>query len=190
MKSRQRVIQSILSRFGIYRKKLASTLNIFKQPRKGTVNGEGAAFFVVTGLKDAKAIASIEGVKTFYKADAQKLRDGVEVFIREAGLYPVDIDLVLLGKNGNKASDANLDHFSKTVFPKSNIGFFKHLTGEYPVASAFAMWLAARVLQDRHIPEVVLFKQASRPVRNVLILNSWFETHHSVMLLKSCRDII
>jgi 3-oxoacyl-[acyl-carrier-protein] synthase II len=184
------VSQNILARFGIFKKKLASTMNVFAQGRKGTINGEGAAFFLVTGNQDDHCLATIEGVRTFYRADPQRLRDGIEIFIREQGMKPSDIDLVLLGKNGNKISDTHLDLLNKAIFPKSAVGHFKHLCGEYPSASAFALWLGARILSERHIPEVVLFRQASRPARNVLIFNSWFETHHSIMLLKSCRGII
>jgi 3-oxoacyl-[acyl-carrier-protein] synthase II len=181
------VSHDILSRFGIFRRKLASTLNIFKQPRKGTVDGEGAAFFLLTGSADDAAIATIEGVKTFYKANPQRIRDGIEIFIREAGLRPSDIDLVLLGKNGNKASDTHLDLLCKNIFPKSSLGLFKHLSGEYPSSTAFAVWLGARILSERHIPETVLFKQVTRQVRHVVIFNSWHETHHSVILLRSCQ---
>jgi 3-oxoacyl-[acyl-carrier-protein] synthase II len=182
--------KTLLERFGIFRRKLASTLNVFKQLRKGSINGEGAAFFVVTGTEDDHSIACVQGVRTFYKTDPHRLRDGIEIFIREAGLRPAEIDLVLLGKNGDKVHDTHLDLLGKTIFPKSSVGLFKHLSGEYPCASAFALWLGARILSERHIPEVVLFRQVSRPVKHVLIFNSWFETHYSVILLRSCRSII
>lgn len=184
------VSHEIQNRFGFFRKKLASTINLFKQPRKGTVNGEGAAFFLVTSTPDKNCLASVESVRTFYKADAQRLRDGLEVFIREKGLTPGEIDLVLLGKSGDRIGDKPLDLLVKEVFVRSSIGAFKHLCGEYPTSSAFALWLGARILDERHVPEVVLFRQASRPVKNVLILNSWSGTHHSLILLKTCRGTI
>jgi 3-oxoacyl-[acyl-carrier-protein] synthase II len=184
------VSHGILSRFGIFRKKLASTLNIFKQQKKGTVNGEGAAFFVLTGISDPSCKASIEGVRTFYKPTNLQLRDGLEVFIREASLTPAEIDLVLLGKSGNKPQDSEMDSMCQNIFSRSSIGFFKQLCGEYPVASAFALWLGVRIISERQIPEAVLYKQLNRPLRNVLIYNSWFGTHHSVILLKSCLDTI
>jgi 3-oxoacyl-(acyl-carrier-protein) synthase len=184
------VSHQIMNRFGIFRKKLASTLNIFRQPRKGTINGEGAAFFVVTGTHDESAIAVIEGVRTFYNADPQRLRDGIEIFVREEGLKPSDVDLVLLGKSGNKRSDIHMDLLAKSIFPRSSVGLFKHLCGEYATASAFAVWLGARILSERNVPEVVVSRQTNRPVQNVLIFNSWFETHHSVILLSTCQNII
>lgn len=184
------VSHAIQSRFGIFRRKLASTVNLFKLPKNGTINGEGAAFFVLHGRQDALSQASIQAVHTLYKPSEQALRDGLEVFIRDNDLRPVEIDLVLLGKSGDKASDARLDQLCKYIFPTSSIGLYKHLCGEYPVASAFALWLGARILLERHIPEVVIYKHASRPVKNVLIFNAYFNTHYSFILLRSCHDTI
>jgi 3-oxoacyl-[acyl-carrier-protein] synthase II len=181
---------AIQSRFGVFRRKLASTLSLFRQPKKGTVHGEGSSFFVVSGERHSSAIAAVQGVRTFYKASDQGVRDGIEVFVREAGLTPGQIDLVLLGKSGNKVSDAALDDLCLTVFSRSAVGLFKHLCGEYPVASAFAMWLAARIIAENHIPEVVLFRQVSRPIKNILILNSTFGTHHSLILIKACPNTL
>ena len=132
----------------------------------------------------------MKGLSLQYKPEPQVLRDALEVFIREQGMTPQDIDLVLLGKSGDKQGDQFLNDLCKSIFPKSSIGLFKHLCGEYPVASAFALWLGARILKERHIPEAVTFKYFSRPVNNVLIFNSYLNTHHSFMLLKSCQDIL
>jgi 3-oxoacyl-[acyl-carrier-protein] synthase II len=181
---------SIFQRFGVFRRRLASTLSLFRQPKPGTVNGEGAAFFFVTGIKDNRCIASVDGIRTFYKPDSKKLHDGIEVFIREAGLTPADVDLVLLGKSGDKEADGLLDATCRNTFTKSSIGLYKHLCGEHPAATAFALWLGARILQEHHIPEVVIHKQVSRPLRNVLIFNGSFGTHFSLILLKECRGTI
>ncbi len=184
------VSHTVLSRFDVFRRKQASTLNLFTQHRSGTVHGEGSAFFVLTGRLDEKCVASVQSVTTLYHPSEQKLRDAVEIFIREAGLGPGEVDLVLLGKSGDKKQDAVLDELTKQVFPRSSVGLFKHLCGEYPVATSFALWLAARIISERHIPEVVIFRQASRQVRNVVILNSNFGTHYSLILARACRDTI
>lgn len=184
------VSHTILSRFDVFRKKQASTLNLFTHSRPGTIHGEGSAFFVITGTHDDKCMASVQSVTTLYKPSPQKLRDAVEIFIREAGVAPNEVDLVLLGKSGDRKQDHVLDDLTKQVFPRSNVGLFKHLCGEYPVASSFALWLAARIIYERHIPEVVIFRHVSRPVRHVLILNSNFGTHYSLILVKACRDTI
>lgn len=180
----------IQSRAGILRKKIASTRNLFNLPKRGTVAGEGAAYFVLSANKTETTLAEMKGLSLQYKPEPQVLRDALEVFIREQGMTPQDIDLVLLGKSGDKQGDQFLNDLCKSIFPKSSIGLFKHLCGEYPVASAFALWLGARILKERHIPEAVTFKYFSRPVNNVLIFNSYLNTYHSFMLLKSCQDIL
>lgn len=180
----------IQERFGIFRKKLASTLNLFNTPKKGTVNGEGAAFFVLHGKQDDASLVCIDGFRTMYKPDAAQLKKGLRIFIHECGLLPSQIDLVLLGKSGDKKSDLTMDNLCLEFFPNSGIGLYKHLCGEFPTASAFALWLAARIIIERHVPEVVVYKHVGRPLRNVLILNSVLGTHHSFMLLKPCHDII
>jgi 3-oxoacyl-[acyl-carrier-protein] synthase II len=183
------ISHKILSRFGIFRRKLASTLNLFRQLKPGTINGEGAAFFVVSNRQE-NGLASVEAVRMFYKPTHEKLKDGIEVFIRERGLLPGEVDFVLLGNSGNRKTDQPVTEMCKSVFQKSSIGLFKHLCGDYPTASSFALWLATRIIAERHIPEVVVDKQSSRSVGNVLILNSWFGTHYSLILVKACRSII
>jgi 3-oxoacyl-[acyl-carrier-protein] synthase II len=184
------VSHSIQSRFNMFRKKQASTIKLFQHSRKGTVNGEGAAFFLLTGSRSKQSLATIEAIKTFYKPSLQKLREGIEVFLLEAGLRSREVDLILLGKTGDKQVDQPLEQLRNMIFPKNSIGLFKHLCGEYPVASAFAVWLGARILSEGHVPEVVLYAKTNRPVRNVLIVNTNFGTHFSLILLKACRDTI
>lgn len=181
---------TILSRFGIFRKKLASTLNLFRHQKKGTINGEGAAFFVGTGTRDKNTEVSIESVKTFYRCDEGKIRDGIEICIREAGLTPAQIDFILLGKSGNKPQDARLESLCKLIFPSSPTGVYKHLCGEHPTASAFAVWLAAGILAEQQIPEMVSAVSVVKPLKNILVINNSFGTHHSLILLRSCRDTI
>lgn len=181
------VSHEILTRFNVFRRRLASTMNLFRASKKGTVHGEGAAFFVLGGTKGANDLASVEAVRTFYKPRQGSIGKSMEVFIREAGLTPADIDLVVSGKTGHKPSDAHIDTVVKQVLPNAGVACFKHLSGEHPSASAFAVWMAARILSERHVPEVVVFRQSSRPLRHVLVYNTWFETHHTLILLRTCR---
>lgn len=184
------VSHAIQQRFGIFRRRIISTLNLFRTPpAKGTVNGEGAAYFVLSGIKNEQTHACVEGVRMFYKPGPSDLKEGIRSFVGEAGLKPGAIDLVLCGKSGDKRTDKDVDTLCQSLFPSSAVGLYKHLCGEYPVASAFAVWLGTRILMEHHIPEVVVYRDASRPVRNVLIYNPYFGTHHSVILLKSCRGI-
>jgi 3-oxoacyl-[acyl-carrier-protein] synthase II len=173
-------------RLGLSRKKQASTLRLFSHIREGTVFGEGAAYFVVTGNQEKHSIASIHGVKTLYQPSPKMFEEAIEILIREHALFPAEIDLVLTGLSGSRFEDKMLNDVLKKTFPKNLIGSFKHLCGEYPVATSFALWLAARILQSRQVPEIVVHKNSNKPIKNVLILNSYFGTHFSITLLQSC----
>jgi hypothetical protein len=93
---------------------------------------------------------------------------------------------VLCGKSGDAKTDAGIDEVVLSLFPSSSTGVFKHLCGEYPVASAFACWAAARMLQEQRAPEIIVERDKSRPLKNILIFNQYFGTHYSLILLKAC----
>src|SRR5690606_8865643 len=162
------ISHAIQSRFDIFRKKQASTLNLFEHTRSGTVNGEGAAFFVLSPVNDGRSQAILEGVFTLYQPSQQKLHDSVNIFIRERGYTPADIDFILFGKSGDRDTDQPLEEARTAIFPRTPEGHFKHLCGEFPVASGFALWLGVRMLAESRVPEVISERQPRRPVNNVL----------------------
>jgi 3-oxoacyl-[acyl-carrier-protein] synthase II len=180
----------ILSRMGLLRKKLASTLRLFKPLKRGTIQGEGACYFVLSGKLHNGSQAELVNMRVSNQTDPQRLQDFVEVFIRDNGYMPGEIDLILTGKNGDKRTDLQLDDLCRKSFPAAAVGLFKHLCGEYPTASAFALWLAVRVLKERHVPEVITFNYSSRSVRNILVVNAYLNTGYSVMLLRSCHKVL
>jgi 3-oxoacyl-[acyl-carrier-protein] synthase II len=184
------ISHTLLKRFRVFRRGVRSTLNLFRVNGQGTLNGEGATYLTVNSQQGLHDIACIEGVSMFYKAGAATLKLGLERFLAGHQLKSSDIDFVLLGRSGDASSDQVLNGVQRDLFPASSIGLFKHLCGEYPVASAFAVFLAARILQDRHVPEPVIYKDSSKPMRNILVFNQYFGTHYSAMLLRSCRGTL
>lgn len=151
---------SIQQRFGMFRK---------------TVNGEGAAFFVVNGQRE-KSIACIDSVSTWYKPrlnDVVTYLNGVET----------KCDLVLLGIGEEDDTD-NLKQTCSELFPAT--AYFKHVSGESPVASSFGVWLAATILQTQVVPDPVLLAGTTATIRNILVLNRYFGTHYAAISLSAC----
>jgi 3-oxoacyl-[acyl-carrier-protein] synthase II len=183
------ISHAIQQRFAKFNKESLSSLDLFILSR-GTLNGEGASFVVLSGEPGEHDKASLEAITMFYKPDEATLRKGINTFVLEAGLQPDEIDFVLSGACGSVEFDSSLNSIVNDIFPSSSKGFFKHLCGEYPTASSFALWLAARILHAHHVPDTVIFHDAGRPVGNVLIHNQYFGTYHSLILLKSCRAIL
>lgn len=174
----------ILSRFGIYRKELSNSLDIFEIPDKGTLHGEGSAFFLLSSDGNDPAIASIDRVETFYKPTLRELEKFIHGFLATSDLEIADVDLFISGKCGDVKLDKDTIKV-EAMFSASSVAVFKHLCGEYPVASSFAVWLAARIIQQKSIPDIVNCRDMKRSLRNVLIYNPYFGTHHSLILLKA-----
>ncbi|HEX6224437.1 MAG TPA: beta-ketoacyl synthase N-terminal-like domain-containing protein [Chryseolinea sp.] len=176
---------ALQQRFGIFRN-VENNLRLFDDGLEGTINGEGAAFFVLSGEKRATADVCIQGVKTLYKPKDAAIERGITSFLESASLKTLDIDLVLLGKSGDSKFDAKTNEIASIHFAESSLGVFKHLSGEYPTASAFAVWLGARIIRENHIPGAVVLRDTKRPPNRVLIYNPYFGNHHSLILLTSC----
>ena len=124
---------------------------------------------------------AIDAVKMLYKPTETTLKKAVEALTTDG-----ELDFVLLGKSGDHQLDAITDEISDSLFASSSIGVFKHLSGEYPTASAFALWVGAKMIQENFIPESIVLRKVNRPVKKLLIYNSYFGTHHSLILLQAC----
>ncbi|MBL7858696.1 MAG: beta-ketoacyl synthase chain length factor [Cyclobacteriaceae bacterium] len=184
------ISHTVYRRFPVFRREVNNTLTLFESDEPGTIHGEGAAFFVLSGKRGEHDLARIEALTTLYKPDGHQLKTGIKKFLDDAGISPDAIDLVLVGKSGDATHDQETENTTTSFFPSSSIGLFKHLCGEYPTASAFGLWLAARMLQAHHTPDVVVYRDTGRALNNVLLYNPYFGTHHSLILLKSCRDTL
>jgi 3-oxoacyl-[acyl-carrier-protein] synthase II len=171
---------AIQSRFGIFKSKSVDSLEIFKSKNKGTLHGEGSTWFVLSG-RPGNGKVRVAGVKTIYKPK-KTIETIVAEFLSTYELTCHDIDFLLLGKSGDSKLDEGMDRFS-TIFSTSSTGVFKHLCGEYPVASSFALWLASSILNSNKIPATVIEKDCNREIKTILIYNQYFGDHHSLMLL-------
>jgi 3-oxoacyl-(acyl-carrier-protein) synthase len=179
------VSHDIHDRFGIFRNNSKDSLDLLKTPAEGIVNGEGSAFFVLSGKKQAKTKARIEAVTMLYKPGAQALHKAVGEFVRNNSKEKETIDLVMWGKSGNH-HDHVLDELDKTFFLESSAATFKNLCGEYSVASAFALWLAAEIIKENRIPESITVRDKGPGIRNIVIINQYFGTHYSLIHLRAC----
>lgn len=155
-------------------------------PDEGSPAGEGATSFVITGIADSiHAMASVESLRIFYKPDTGRMIQEIVSFLTQNDMATDDIDLLLLGSD-DESSERNKLAIQK-AFSVSSIGYFKHLGGEYSTASAFATALAAMILRNNRVPEVVFGRDNRRTPETILIYNVYFRSHHSLILLKSCR---
>jgi len=152
--------RGLLSRLGLYRR---------------TTGGEGAAFFLLTGVPAAGNLARLDGMSTFYKPSTDMdVEREVLSFLRAQGVEPACIDVVVTGDNGDEKGDRIYREVCTTLFPgKTNIGF-KAESGEYPTAAAYGLWKAANQFREG--------------VRRVLLYNHYLGIYHSVYLLSYAAE--
>lgn len=179
----------ITDSMGFWKKGDVSNLNLLHDKSPGTIAGEGAAFFLLTRQEDPGNYAIIQGLSTrFNPGNDDLIESYIEEFLRQHNLKLEEIDLVILGLNGDPAPDAIYRPLLARLDGNTPTAWYKHLCGEHYLASSFTLWLAARILKSRSVPDAVLVNKALKPgkIRHILIHNHHKNIHHSLMLVSSC----
>jgi len=179
---------TILSRLGLYKRWPLSNLSLFETSSNGTIGGEGAVFFLLTDRPSADNLAELNGIQTFYKPnDNAEIEQKIIAFLSLYGLQIDDIDLVITGKNGDLKNDEVYHQLSDSLFSNTSLANYKHLCGEYPTSTAFALWLTSNIIKKEEVPAVVIERKIKNVnPKKVLIYNHYLNTYHSLMLVSAC----
>lgn len=174
---------------GWWKKDIQSNLELFHDEGPGSVAGEGASFFLLSGEKHPQNYARFAGVKTFYKPSSiEETHTFITDFLNESGLETAQPDLIISGMNGDSENDAVYQVLKNNIYKDVPFATYKHLCGEYYTASSFAAWLGANMLRTQTWPEEIVIKGAriTAPLKNILIHNQQKNTKHGLILLKAC----
>jgi 3-oxoacyl-[acyl-carrier-protein] synthase II len=174
----------VLTRLGLYKRQPISNLELYTEESKGTIGGEGAAFFLLTDKASPENLAELSTIKTLYKP--KNTEESIIAFLTENSLKIDDIDLVITGRNGDTRNDEVYKNLGNTLFRSSSLANYKHLCGEYSTASSFALWLAANIIKKGVVPEAVIEKNVnSTAPKRILIYNHYQNKYHSLMLISA-----
>ena len=177
---------AITNRFGLYRKEAGSNLSLFDEPARGSIAGEGASFFLLANEQSGTDYGSLDAIGTFYKpADHGAVESEVLGFLSANHLTITDFDLVITGRSGDKKGDAIYDYLESSIFKGVPTIAYKHLSGEYPTSSSFALWLAASITKNKALPSIFDIKNGQE-VAKVLVYNHYAMIHHSLMVVSAC----
>lgn len=179
---------TITNRMGLWKKEPVESLRLLDYKSKGSLAGEGMTFFLLSSRKNDKSYAATEMPEIFYKPDnIDETGRRISSFIRRKIGHSGNLDLVLLGLNGDIRSDGIYNNLKDSIFRGIPCAFYKHLCGEYDTSSAFAMFMAAEIVRNQYVPRYMSLDTA-RPekIRNVLIYNHQRNISHSLILLSSC----
>ena len=179
----------ITDRVGFWKKQAIGNLKMLEIGDKGSIPGEGSSFFLLTGKEDPNNYAKFSGVNTFYNPESiNEVRDDIIKFLETKELTIKDIDLIILGLNGDEEWDFVYRELQNDLFKDNVQSYYKHLCGEYYTSAAFASWLAVNILKRQIIPQAILLNkpEIKLPVKNILIYNHLRNINHSVILLSAC----
>jgi 3-oxoacyl-[acyl-carrier-protein] synthase II len=178
----------ILKRFGLYKRVPVSNLELFSSKTKGTIAGEGAACFLLASEPAAEDYAQLDGLTTFYKPDdTTAIADHISKFLADQKVNMNEIDLVIIGKNGDVKNDAIYDSLKDSVFNNKETINYKHLCGEYPTSSSFALWLAANIIKKGEVPAAIGQEiSKTNQLKRILIYNNYLNIYHSLLLISAC----
>ena len=133
-------------------------------------------------------MAQLNALHTLFNPEKESVVEKeMHNFIKNAGLSVQDIDLVVMGINGDPLTDVYYKHLMGGMFEGKPVAEFKHLCGEYDTASSFALWLAAQVIHKQHVPEWIRANEYKPgKLKNILIYNHLRGVNHSFYLLSAC----
>jgi Beta-ketoacyl synthase, N-terminal domain len=172
---------------GAYKNPAVSNSQLYQGDGPGTIAGEGAAMFLVSG-SPSEAIARLDALRTLHSSSAEELtevlRDIMLLQVHSAG----PIDLLLSGDSGDNRWTHFADSCETMLGEQVPVARFKHMTGEHPSASAMACWLACHLLQTQRLPAHMLKRpEAKSPgqISNILIYNQYKGVQHSFMRISA-----
>ncbi len=175
----------IKTKIDYYKKQAVSNINILNDKQKGAQAGEGSSFFVLSNAKTESTYARVVGTDMFFRPENNaEIEKNIFTFLKNHKLLINDIDLVILGNNGDAEFDEVYNFMEANIFANCTTAYYKHLCGEYDSSAAFAMWLAARIIKENKIPTIILRdNNNTNNISNVLIYNQFRGINHSLILL-------
>lgn len=174
----------ILRRFRLYRNGINT--NLIDSKQRGTMSGEGAAFFALSSTSTGNNLAQILGIQTFLSEENQALpEEKIIAFLNKYGVNKADISLLLLGKNGDIKHDEIFEPLVTNLFEGKPVLNFKQYCGEYPTASAFGLWMATNICDKKSLEGFAVSSEISGDVK-ILLYNVDPQNHHSLILVSSC----
>lgn len=174
-----------MKRLGLLREEPCTNTELFTAEQKGTIAGEAAAFFLLTKEKTENSYGAIVDCKTFSTpGNAEELNATTLAFLAANHMQPDAVDVIISGHCGDKELDTLNDSLINSLFQQQSVLVYKHLCGEYMTSSAFAAWIAARMMKLNTIPDTLMKVNRQRQPGNILLYNS-HRGNHSLMLFKN-----
>lgn len=160
--------------------------SVLNPTSKGMVLGEGASFFVLENEPKESSYATLAAVSIQNSLEIDEVRQYVKTFLDNNETRSDEIDLVVLGNNGDVEFDVYFNQVS-ALFDTTPQAYYKHLSGEFHTASGFGLWMALNIFKLQTIPAEVKMNSVEKArYQTVLLYNQYRGKDHSLTLLKKC----
>lgn len=154
---------------------------------KGAVMAEGSHFFVLSNQKQDSTYAELTAVESYNTVSKELVSDKIKSFLKDNQTSIEDIDLIILGNNGDVVYDHYYNDLREGIFKNTAQGYYKHLSGEFYTATGFAFWLGAKIIKTQTIPAAVKLNDLGNTnLKTILIYNQYRGENHSLVLLHKC----
>ena len=172
---------------GHIKEQATATRTLLESNTFGTVFAEGAGFFVLESEKKSNTYAEVVDVQLYGTLAEEEVAQVAKAFLKEHGINPAAVDVLILGSNGDAAYDGYYNTLAAEMFSETTQTYYKHLCGEFHTATAFGTWLAANMLKTQTIPDAVrLNDKSTSHIETVLLYDQYRGENHSFILFKKC----
>lgn len=163
-----------------FKEELVPNVDLLSSETKGSYCGEGSAQFYLSNNPE-NSLAEFKAFKQSSYLSENEIGEFVKSFLDEQKLDTTSIDCLLLGKNGDVSTDSWYEQVEQLFSDKPKV-YFKKSVGEYRTVSAFASYLAVRLLNGQ--AGYLMENGATEKPRTVLIYNHFDAVRHSLILLQ------
>lgn len=165
---------------GQYKKDDTTSESLISSETDGTVSGEGACMFILQKQAESYYAQILDVDQTSFP-EQKYLLEKINSFLKRNNLKPSDIDVLVLGRNGDARYDYWYNIVAQSLFAQIKSFNFKNFVGDYPTCVSFGLYLSVQAMNGKKIPTWDAFPE---DVKHVLIYNQYKGEQHGFILLK------
>jgi 3-oxoacyl-(acyl-carrier-protein) synthase len=167
------------------KKENIQNLDLFNSKTPGTIVSEAAAFFVLGSQPVGSTYAELKNVSILNSVSSSEINSVIKKFLKKNETDISEVDLVILGKNGDSRFDNYYSELQKSLFSNTCQVGFKHMVGDNNSISSYAFWLACKILKEKQVPDIFKLNTLNcESPQRVLIYNQYLGRNHGLILLQ------
>lgn len=168
---------------GDYKSEKINSLDLISSNTKGTICGEGSAFFGLSNVDSSNEGADIIGTATLLSSKGDEIKKFINDFLLDNNIDTNEIDTLMLGYNGDVTNTEMYDYAKDVLVPESNVFSFKELFGEHASVISMGFWYATMLQKGMSSLRKPL-RNGNKKIDTVLIFNQYNHNENSLILIK------